>query len=141
MARVTMAPVRCLPILAMALLLAGAPTGASAQSALDTAQAESFLGNWTVDFQTDMGPFQFALALRDADGKVAGRMESELGSLDITDISRSGERLVMAYTMDAQGQSVPVSLSFQPNGETMQATMDVAGGMFLATGTATRAGS
>jgi hypothetical protein len=128
-----------------ALLLGAAllPGTLSAQSALDTAQAQAFLGNWTISMQTDMGPFAFGLAIADQAGKVAATMNSpELGgNQSITDITRSEAYLVLAFTADAQGQQFPVTLSLEPNGDALDVYFDVADGMFSATGTATRAAS
>lgn len=129
---------RALPLWALLVLLAS-PQAATAQSELDTAEAQAFLGNWAVAFQTEMGPFEFGLNITDADGKVAAQMMSELGNIDITTITRSGESLVMSYDMDAQGQIVPVTMNLQPNDAGLRANMDIAGGAFSAMGNATRA--
>jgi hypothetical protein len=116
-----------------------APAGVSAQSQLDTAQAQAFLGNWTFAFQSDQGPFQMGLNISDAGGKVAAQSTSDLGNVDITNITRADASLVLSYNMDAQGQSIPVSLRLTPNGEQLQANMDFAGGAFVVSGTGTKA--
>lgn len=129
--------VRALPVVALLAVLA-APSGASAQSQLPTAEAQQFLGEWNLALQTDMGPFEFGLTVRDADGRVAAQVRSDLGNMDVNTIRRSGDNLVFEYAMDAQGQSIPVSMTLRPDGDAMRATMDFAGGLFTASGNATR---
>jgi len=129
--------VRALPVMALLAVLA-APSGAAAQSQLPTAEAQQFLGSWNLALQTDMGPFEFGLTLRDAGGRVAAQVRSELGNVDVNTLRRSGDNLVLEYAMDAQGQSIPVSMTLRPDGDAMRATMDFAGGLFTANGNATR---
>jgi hypothetical protein len=130
-----------LPVLAAAAMLA-VPAGARAQaSQLDVAEAQAFLGSWTLAFQSEMGPFEMGLNIRDVQGKVAAQVTSELGNLDITTISRAEDSLVLSYTMEAQGQSFPVSMTLKPNGEQLQASMDFAGGTFMVSGTGTKSPS
>jgi hypothetical protein len=129
------------------LALAGAILGAacsplavSAQSELDVAEAQAFLGNWSLDVQTDMGPFSFDLDIADQGGKVAASMGSpDLGGMqEITDITRSDDDLVLRYQMDAQGQMVPVAVTLTPTDEGLDASLDFADGMFMASGKGTK---
>jgi hypothetical protein len=129
---------KLLPILTAVAILA-APSSASAQSQLDTSEAQTFLGNWTLAFESEMGPFQVGLNIRDAEGKVAAQVVSEMGNVEITTITRSEDSLVLSYTMEAQGQSLPVSMSLKPDGEQLQASMNFAEGAFMVNGTATKA--
>ena len=128
-----------------AALLAAAmgPAHASAQSQLDVAEAQAFLGSWVVDMQTDFGPFTMNLDVTDASGKVAASMGSpEMGgSQPVTDITKSNESLVLRFTADAQGQMVDIEVSLLPNGSSLDVYFDVGQGQFSATGTATRAAS
>ena len=134
--------------LAVAAGLLGAvvlPRAASAQSDLDASEAGAFLGSWAVSLQSDFGPIDFPLELTDQDGKVA----ASVGVLDpsggggemtaVTDITKSGEGLVLAYEFDAEGQLVPVSLTLTPSGEGLTAVFEIADGAFSAGGSATRA--
>lgn len=126
----------------MALVVALFPAlGASAQSELDVAEAEGFIGSWVVALETQMGPLNLDLDIQDMDGKVGATMGSpELGgSQAIDDISRAGDALVLNYQMDAQGQVVPVSVNLVPEGEDLAAQIDFAGGQFVASGTASPA--
>ncbi len=122
---------------------AGLPGHASAQSQLDVAQAQAFLGKWVISMQTDFGPFSMNLDLADQGGKVAGSVGApEMGGMQsVTDISRSGETLVLKFTSSAQGQVFDVSLALVPSGEALAVLFDVGAGQFSASGVATRAAS
>ncbi len=135
--------------LAVAAALLGAivsPRAVSAQSALDASEAGAFMGSWSVSLQSDFGPLEFPLELTDQGGKVAAMvgLPDPTGAgggetVSVTDISRSGEGLVLNYEFDAQGQLVPVSLTLTPDGEDLAAVFDIGGGAFSAGGTAKRA--
>ena len=114
---------------------------ASTQSQLDTSEAEEFIGRWDLALQTQMGPFNLDLEIEDQGGKVVASMGlPDLGgSREITDITRSGDALLIRYQMEAQGQMVPVSVTLSVAGEALSAELDFADGMFSASGTATRA--
>ena len=120
-----------------ALVLAAAlPMSASAQSSLDVAQAQSYIGTWELSFQSPQGDFMMDLALTDASGKVAAQITNDMmGTQDISDISLSGANLVLRYEIDAQGQIAPVALTLVPQqGGMVNATMDFADGMFIMDG-------
>ena len=130
--------------LAMGLALAGAllaPLQASAQSQLDVSQAQSFLGSWVINMQTDFGPMVINMTIDDRSGKVGANVGSpEMGgNLEVTDITREGENLVLKYDIDAQGQMIDVSMSLAPAGENLNASISAAGGQFSTTAVATRA--
>ena len=129
--------------LAVATALLGAvfsPASASAQSMLDTSEARAFLGNWNVALQAEFGAFEMGLEIQDQEGKVAASVgSSEQGMSNVTDITRSGEDLVLSYEMDYQGQVLPVSvtLTLGSDGKGFTASFDF--GQFSASGTATPA--
>jgi len=132
--------------LAVCALLLGAaamPAPAVAQSQLDVAQAEAFMGEWVVTIDSDFGTFSFGLDLTDQAGKVAATMSSpEMGgSQEITDITRSDEALVLSFEANAQGQFFPVALTLSPNGEDLDVYFEVGTGEFSASGVGTRAAS
>ena len=136
--------------LAVATALLGAvfaPRASSAQSELDVSEAQAFLGTWTVSMETEFGGFEVEMKIEDQGGKVAasvGAPDPSTGTTittEITDITRSGEGLVLAYELDTQGQLMPVSMTLTPDGESLTAAFDVGGGLFSASGTATRAGN
>jgi len=128
-------------ILFAALVLAAAlPMSTSAQSSLDVAQAQSFIGTWAISFESPQGEFVMDLALTDASGKVAATISNDMmGTQDVTDISLSGANLVLRYEIDAQGQIAPVALTLVPQqGGMVNATMDFADGMFVMDGSGSK---
>ena len=129
--------------LALAAALPGAvffPLGSSAQSALDASEAEAFIGAWTIALDTDFGAFDMDLKVEDQGGKVAVSIgaPTQDGMANVTDITRSGEGLVLAYEVDAQGQLFPISVTLTRDGEGLTAAFNF-GGQFSASGTGTRA--
>ena len=105
--------------LAVAVALLGAivsPRAVAAQSALDSSEAGAFMGSWSVSVQSDFGPLEFPLMVTDQDGKVAVMVglpdPTGAGAGDpvpVTNVTRSGEGLVLNYDLDAQGQLQPLS--------------------------------
>jgi hypothetical protein len=144
--KTTLQHVRNLAVGAALLGLVFAPKGASAQSELDVGEAAAFMGAWGMSFQSDFGPLDFPLELADQGGKVAANVglpdptgAGGSGTVTVTDISRSGEALVLNYEFDAGGQLLPVSLSVTRDGEGLVAVFEVGGGQLSISGTGTRA--
>ena len=129
--------------LAVAAALMGVvffPRVASAQSELDAAEADAFLGTWSVSMDTDFGAFDIDLKIEDQGGKVAASVSlPEQGVTEVTDITRSGEDLVLSYEVDGQGQLILVSvvLTLGPDGDVLTADFDF-GGFVSFTGSGTR---
>jgi len=123
-----------LPVVALAAAL---PLAASAQSGLDASEAQAFIGDWSATFESPQGELVIDIVIADAAGKEMATVGSEmLGGMQlVTDISKSGDNLVMRYEIDAQGQIAPVALTLSPAGA---ATMDFADGTFVMEGTATK---
>ncbi|MEQ1857219.1 MAG: hypothetical protein ABL963_12140 [Longimicrobiales bacterium] len=128
-----------LPSVLLALaLVASLSSTASAQSQLDSSQATAFLGTWSLSFDSPQGTLVIQLEIADSSGTVAASIGSEMmggGMQEVTDVTRSGESLVLSYELDAQGQLVPVALTLAPDGN---ATMDFASGAFTMGGQGTK---
>jgi len=124
---------------ALALLAVGA--SASAQSALATSDATAFLGAWTLGLDTPQGAMTMALDVKDQGGKVAASITAEPimpTPQPITDITKRGDTLVLAYTLDVQGQSIPATIVLAPDGDKWKATFDFMQGQFTVDGTAAK---
>jgi hypothetical protein len=121
-------------------LAASLPETASAQSSLDAAEAQAFLGDWSLNMDSPQGAFVMSLMITDSSGKVAASVGAdELGGMQpVTNITRSGENLVLRYEINVQGQSAPVALTLMPDGAALNADMDFADGMFVMSGRATK---
>jgi hypothetical protein len=125
-----------------AALVAAVASPASAQSQLDTSQAQAFLGNWTLPLVTDRGAMTMEMNILDQGGKVAASFGSaDLGLQDVTDITRAGEALHMNFFVDAQGQSIDIALVITPDGDGLNVDLAAMGGAFMASAKATRAAS
>jgi len=138
--KTTLLHVRRFGVAAALLGAVFSPAAATAQSMLDTSEAKAFLGNWNVALEAEFGAFEMGLNLQDRGGKVAASVgSSQQGMSNVTDITRSGENLVLSYEMDYQGQRLPVTLTLTlgPDGEGFTASFDF--GQFIASGTATPA--
>jgi hypothetical protein len=130
---------RLLAAAAAVALTLSSPAVSSAQSELDVSEAQAFLGAWVVSIDSDFGPFSMDLEIADQGGKVAANVGSpDLGTQEVTNITRDGEQLVLAWDADAQGQVVDIMMSLQPDGEDLATTFEAAGGQFYAQGVATR---
>lgn len=135
-------PSRALGALAVALLAAGSPIQARAQSALDAAEAQAFLGSWTLDMTSQMGNFSMGLDLTDMSGKVGAVLDFPDAGMnqEITDISKSDESLVLAFVGEAQGQTFDAVITLEPTGpDAVDVYFDIAAGAFAMTGTGTKA--
>ena len=116
---------------------------ASAQEAasdLDIAEADAFVGDWTLAMNSDQGPLDMSLAVKDVGGKVAAEISSDFQApVAITKISKSEDKLVLTYGADFQGQVFDVIVTLSPaEGDTLDVAMDFAGGQFLLDGTSTK---
>ena len=140
--KTTLLHVRRLAVAAALLGAVVSPRAASAQSELDASEAEAFLGSWSVSLESDFGPIEFSLELEDQGGKVTanvGSPDPSGGLTEVTDITRSGDDLVLRYDFDAQGQSVLASLILTPDDEGLLALFEIGDGAFSAGGMATKA--
>lgn len=141
MKRILEGPVGAFALLAATLGMLLAPADVAAQSEVDPADAEFFLGSWTLPLQTAQGAFTIYLDIEEADGSVTAEIGSDMGSETADRVSLQDERMRLEYTMNAQGQIVPVEITLTPDGEDLDVDLDFAGGQFEASGTATRTAS
>jgi len=136
LARITMATIFAVSALAVGLI----PAKASAQTPLPVAQAAEFLGRWNVSIESDMGPFEVLLDIKDSEGRTVATVGSPgQGDVAVTDISRAGEQLVLKYSFAGPDGEIPILVNLNRDGENLRTTMDVGGGLFSATGTGRRA--
>jgi hypothetical protein len=133
-------PIGPLAVLAFVLLVGGLlPSRVSAQTPLPVAQAAEFLGKWNVAVQTDLGPFDVVLDIKDSEGSTVANVGSPQGDVSVTDISRSGEQLVLKYGFAGPEGEIPIVVNLSRDGENLKTSMDIGGGLFTASGTGRRA--
>ena len=129
-----------LPTIVLAVVSAMVVVPAVAQdgSGLSVSDAEEFMGEWNVTMLTPQGEATVTLALEDMDGKVVGKVTSEFaGEVVVSDISKSGDNLVLKYVTDMQGQPIPVSATLTRVGDDISVNFDFAG-QFAFEGTGSR---
>ncbi len=55
-------------------------------------------------------------------------------ALDITDIAKDGDSLVLSFERSGRGQAVPIVLTLTLDGEMINASQDIGGGRFTVSG-------
>ena len=115
------------------------PVVASAQGVLP-ADAKPFLGGWTLGMESPQGAVTFDLTIKDQGGKVAGQITSQMApeAQVITDVTKSGESLVLKYSLDFQGTPIPAKITTDARREKMNVSIDFADGQFTVDATATK---
>jgi len=111
----------------------------AAQAGLAAADAAAFLGGWTLGLDTPQGALSMELTIKDEAGKVGGTISAEPmipGVTKITDITKDGTNLLLKYTLEVQGMSIPVVITLAPDGAKWKANFDFADGQFQVAGTA-----
>lgn len=142
MERLVRGPVGALALVAATLGLLIGPSDVAAQSEVDPADAEFFLGSWTLPLQTAQGAFTLLIDIEEVDGSVTAEVGSDMmGSETVDQVSLQEESMRLQYSMNAQGQVVPVELMLTPDGEDLDVDLDFAGGQFAMSGTATKTSS
>ena len=131
-----------LPRMALAiglLVTVLSPAAVSAQSDLDTSEAEAFIGDWNLPMDSEFGSFELLLEIHDQDGRVAANIGApDFGMQSVTDITKSGETLILNYDTDAQGQLISVTVTLEHDGENILFQLDAAEGAFSVGGTGAR---
>ena len=123
-----------------ALMLITSALTSAAQSSLTAADGAAFLGTWLLGLETPQGAMTMTLILKDEAGKVTGSMSADLlpDPMKISEISKDGTKLVLKYSLDVQGQSIPAQTTLIPDGDKWKASFDFADGQFVVDGTAAK---
>jgi hypothetical protein len=106
------------------LLLTG-PTVAGQASMLDASEATAFMGTWVIAMENPRGggTQDLTVVIRDEGGKAAARIEGGQGrALDITDIAKDGDILVLSFERSGRGQTIPIVLTLTLDGEMINAS-------------------
>ena len=118
------------------LLLAG-PAAAGQASMLDASEASAFMGTWVIAMEVprDGGTRDQTVVIRDEGDKVAARIEGGRGgALDITDIAKDGDSLILSFERSGRGRTFPVVLALTLDGEMINASQDIGSGRFTVSG-------
>lgn len=103
-------------------------------SQLPVAEAQEFLGTWSLEMDFQGNAVQMTLALTDAGGSVAATLESprQPQPRSITDVTRAGDTLALAWLQDFQGQSIALEMKLKRTAEGLAGTFGDTNGMFSA---------
>ena len=118
------------------LLLAG-PAAAGQASMLDASEASAFMGTWVIAMENPRGggTRDQTVVIRDEGGKAAARIEGGRGgALDITDIAKDGDSLILSFERSRRGRAFPIVLTLTLDGEMINASQDIGGGRFTVSG-------
>ena len=104
------------------------------------ADVAKFLGTWVLNLDSPQGSFAMNFALTEKEGKLSGELTSDIApAQEVTDISKSGEDLVLKYAGNFQGNSFDAKITMTPSGDnTVNLLFDVNGGQFQMSGTGTK---
>ncbi len=121
----------------LAVLVLAGPAAAGQASMLDASEASAFMGTWVIAMENPRGggTRDQTVVIRDEGGKVAARIEGGRGgALDITDIAKDGDSLVLSFERSGRGQAFPIVLTLTLDGEMINASQDIGGGRFTVSG-------
>jgi hypothetical protein len=117
-----------------------APAAATAPAAVTPADAKPFLGDWTIAGESQMGPFVVNLSIKDDAGKVAATISSEIQPpTAVADITKGSNGLVLRYSFDFDGNSIPAVLTVAMKADKLDALFSFADGAFEMGGVGTKA--
>ena len=121
--------------MALSVLLLTGPAVAGQASMLDASEASGFMGTWVISMENPRGggTRDQTVVIRDEGGKAAARIEGGRGyvdqrQLDITDIAKDGDSLVLSFERSGRGQAFPIVLTLTLDGEMINASQDIGGG-------------
>ena len=92
----------CLGLMVAAGVLLSAP--------LAMAQAAGVAGNWKVSFQSDAGPSEASMVLKQSGAKVTGEIVSDQGAAPLEGTFEGG-KLKMTMSIDACGQAFTITFT------------------------------
>lgn len=123
-----------------AVVLALSSQLASAQT-LTVADLGIFAGEWTLTLDSPQGAFEQSVVFKDEEGKAVAEMTSAIQpeAQKVTDISRSGNDVVLKFAGNFQGNPFDAAVTLTPDGtDKCKVTFDVNGGQFTMNGTGTK---
>lgn len=117
----------------------GAAQGSA--SALDTAKAKAFLGEWVLTIEGRRGPQERPLSIKDVGGKVAAELAGGRGGpVTITDITMPGADLVLKWNQQGPQGAIDIVMTLTLKDGGLVVKQDMAGGQFSQSGTGKKKG-
>lgn len=122
---------------ALAIVLAvGTWTGVVAGGQLATADAGTWVGDWVLTVEGRRGPQEQNLTVKDTGGKVTATLAGGRGGpIEITDVSKSGNDLMLKFKRSFQGNDVDVKLTLSAQADgTLKVSQEQGGNPTTGTG-------
>ncbi len=104
--------------------------------ALASADAKAWMGEWALTIEGGRGPQERSLTIKDVSGKVAATLGGGRGgAIEITDVSKKGNDLVLKFKQQGRGGEVDVvmTLAMQADG-TLKVSQELGGNTQSGTG-------
>jgi hypothetical protein len=123
-------------VLGVALAAWSAPTLIAGGQALVSADAKAWVGEWALTIQGGRGPQERALTIKDMSGKVTATLGGGRGGpVEISDVSKKGNDLVLKFKQQGRGGEVDVvmTLAMQADG-TLKVSQELGGNTQSGTG-------
>jgi hypothetical protein len=126
-----------LMVLGVALAAWSGSAGLTAgRQALASADAKGWIGDWTLTIEGGRGPQERSLTIKDLSGKVAATMGGGRGGpIEIADVSKKGDDLVLKFMQRGRGGEVDVvmTIAMQADG-TLKVSQEIGGNTQSGTG-------
>lgn len=104
-------------VILLAFVLSLAATGLATAGQLTPADAKSWMGEWALTIQGGRGPQESTLTIKEMGGKVVATRAGGRGNpIEITDITKKGDDVILKFKQQGRGGEVDVTLTL-----TMQA--------------------
>ncbi len=102
--------------------------------------APALVGTWNLTLTSPQGTHPGTITIKDEAGKLVGAMTGDMGSLPV-DVKTTDTGAALSFTVDYQGQPLPVVLAGKVDGATMKGTVDYGNGAATGDFTGTKAGA
>ena len=124
----------------LSVFLVAGSTATAQPSTLDASEARAFIGAWVISMESPRGGTRDQnVTIRDEDGKLAARIEGGRGgSIDVTDITTNGGRLVLSFERNSRRGTIDVVVTLTLDGDMIKATQEFGGGRRSVSGTGKR---
>ena len=107
-----------------------------------TAQVAPFVGDWLVTVSLMSNDATFAVSVKADGGKPSATIRADgQPTVNVTDITMSGNNLVLKYMSQAMGQAISTVLTLAPDSANLRATMSIMDGQYELSGTAAKQAS
>lgn len=116
----------------------GGPGGAPGRGPAPAATPPAAMlaaGVWTLNVQTPSDEVTSTMTLKQDGESLSGEVSTPFGTAQITDGRIRGNEVTLNYTLNVQGQQLPVSVRGRIEGNTIRGTMEAMGQTFSFNGT------